>query len=80
MLNAVVLPVLIEAVQQVLKSDNDDDLSLYTWYRVLQHKVAELKKKPGTDGESAYHLAQSILAGVSEKALKEIDDILIPSE
>ncbi|MCY7358787.1 MAG: hypothetical protein LH609_15270 [Rudanella sp.] len=81
LLNAVVLPVLIEAVREVLNPvDDDNDLSLYTWYRVLQHKIAELKKKPGANEESAYYLAQSILAGVSEKALKEIDEILTPSE
>lgn len=80
MLNAVILPVLVEAVQQVLKLDDNDEMGLYTWYRVLKYRIAELSKKPEIDGESAYCLAQNILAGVSEKALNEINDILTLSE
>lgn len=81
LLTAVVLPVLIEAVQEVINSENEDDeRSINNWYRVLRHKIDEIRRKPDVDGESAYYLAQSILSGISEKALKEIDEILTPTE
>ena len=82
LLAAVVLPVLIEAVQKVLEGDEDEqdesDYASYLWFQVLKHKIGELRKKAGDNSHSPYSLAQLILEGVSDKALREVDNLLNP--
>ena len=46
----------------------------------LSTALEELSKKPGIDTQSAYSVAQGILEGVSEQAMREIDAMLAPSE
>ncbi len=82
MLTAVVVPVLVEAVQKVLEAEERDEEPEYgtkLWYRVLRHRTAELRSKDA-NFDSAYSLAQAIMAGVSEKAMREIEGILDLSE
>lgn len=82
LLAAVVLPVLIEAVQKVLEGDEDEqdesDYASYLWFQVLKHKIGDLRKKAGDNSQSPYSLAQLILEGVSDKALREVDNLLNP--
>ena len=80
LLTAVVLPVLIEAVQKVLETDEETDFNYasYLWFQVIRHKITELQKKAGENAQSPYALAQLILEGVSDKALQEIDTLLNP--
>lgn len=80
LLAAIVLPVLIEATQEVLKAEADSmadsDYAPYLWFQVLKHKIGELHKKAGENAQSAYSLAQLILEGVNDKALREVDTLL----
>lgn len=82
LLAAVVLPVLVEAVQKVLESKTDDeesdtsDYGEYLWFKVLRHKIKELHSKAGENAQSSYSLAQLILEGVNDKALREVDTLL----
>jgi hypothetical protein len=83
LLTAVVLPVLVEAVQKVLDVDDEEgesDFSSHLWFRVLRHRTTELGRKSANDSKSAYSLAQSILEGVSDQAMKEVEELLTFSE
>ena len=87
LLTAVVLPILVEAVQKVIEANegeeneaDESDYSPYLWFRVLQHRIGELSKKPGIDPQSAYSVAQGILEGVSDQAMREVEEILTFSE
>lgn len=82
-LAAVVLPVLVEAVQKVLDADDEEggsDFNSHLWFRVLRHRTAELGKKSANDSKSAYSLAQSILEGVSDQAMNAVEELLYFSE
>jgi hypothetical protein len=85
LLTAVVLPVLVEAVQKVIEAATEEEneeanYSSYLWFRVLRHRMSELSKNPGIDPQSAYSLAQGILEGVSDQAMREVEEILTFSE
>ena len=77
LLTAIILPVLAEAVQNVLHDEEDESLyASYLWFQVLKHKIGEVQKKAGDNAQSPYILAQLILEGVSGKALNEVDALL----
>ena len=82
MLTAVITPVLVDAVQKMLDAEEREEESEYSvllWYRVLRHRVGELRLK-NNELDNAYSLAQAIMAGVSEKAMREIEEMLTLSE
>ena len=83
LLSSVVLPVLVDAISEVLGSKNTDDYMYKErlWYSVLEQKISDIQQKASApDSESAYFLAHNILAGVSEKAFNEVNSILGISE
>ncbi len=82
MLTAVVLPVLVDAIQKVLDAEEREEEPEYStrlWYRVLRHRTTELRSKDA-DLDNAYSLVHAIMAGVSEKAMREIEEMLTLSE